>query len=711
MTAAPTPVSTTPTTTSSSSHREMSPFATPQSSPHIARDTSETGTQIEESPQQHGSTQRLTRNAYLQEMSHFSLLSPLPDSTESPDAGSNYYAYFVSFAAATGGFLFGYEVGIVDIVLKMEPFMLFFGTGFRESPNSPVIPILNAADLNGNIVASFLYGCVFGACIVWWMADYLGRRRSILLGSCVFAVGGIIQASSPSIGYLYFGRAVSGIAIGVLSMVVPVYISEVARTRLRGRMVSIQQLMITLGIFSASSVNAILLNTASGDLMWRTALAIQVLPGVLLMLILLLLPFSPRWLVNQGRDAEAVNVLAKLRSLDPKSDFVMHEYIEIRTAIDYERRIGDTTWTEVFKPGIRDRVGVGVLIQFFQQWTGINVIMYYAGMLLDELGYTGEIALLVVINSIVNVCATMPGMFLIEKVGRRRLLVFGGIGMTTGHLLLCLFTGLNKTVNVATFRGYAIAAVASIYTFVLSFGSTWGPVAWVYQSEIFPIRVRAKGTAIATVINWSMNAIIAKTTPLLLERVEQYIYLVLECPKLCTQINVYLLFAYEKIFAFWCIVMTIYAYYYVPETRGRALEEMDDVFAEHQMHQQQRSAAHTANTNGGEGTSTGGPSSAASQSNAMARAVPSMEQLKPPISSLPDNRPNNSAAIVVGIIDGEARKIRLHRPDANGSTENSPPTSPQGGGGAGALWGRRRSILKNTRGGAHESSSNGSASR
>ncbi|KAI8809276.1 hypothetical protein BJ742DRAFT_677004 [Cladochytrium replicatum] len=559
--------------------------------------------------------------------------------------------------------------------------MLYFGTGYRESPNSEVIPRLNAADLNGNIVASFLYGCVFGACIVWWMADYLGRRRSILLGSCVFAVGGIIQASSLSIAYLYIGRAVSGIAIGVLSMVVPVYISEVARTRLRGRMVSIQQLMITLGIFSASSVNAILLNTASGDLMWRTALAIQVLPGVLLMLILLLLPFSPRWLVNQGRDAEAVNVLAKLRSLDPKSDFVMHEYIEIRTAIDYERRIGDTTWTEVFKPGIRDRVAVGVLIQFFQQWTGINVIMYYAGMLLDELGYTGEIALLVVINSIVNVCATMPGMFLIEKVGRRRLLVFGGIGMTTGHLLLCLFTGLNKTVNVVTFRGYAIAAVASIYTFVLSFGSTWGPVAWVYQSEIFPIRVRAKGTAIATVINWSMNAIIAKTTPILLERVAQYIYL---------------------IFAFWCIVMTIYAYYYVPETRGRALEEMDDVFAEHQMHQQQRSAAHT-NTNGGEGSSSGGPSSAAAQP---ARAVPPMDRLKPPIASLPDNRPNNSAAIVVGIIDGEARKIRLHRPDANGSTEHSPPVSPQGSL-SGGLWGRR----KNNRGGARENSTRRSADR
>ncbi|KAJ3085910.1 hypothetical protein HK102_013694 [Quaeritorhiza haematococci] len=284
-------------------------------------------------------------------------------------------------------------------------------------------------------------------------------------------------------------------------------------------------------------------------------MGIQIIPGALLVIIIIFMPYSPRWLLNRNRDAEAINILAKLRGSSSTSTTIQTEYHDIKAGIELEKTIGTAEWHELLKPGIVNRVVIALFLQTFQQWTGINVILYYAGELFGRMGF-GQVQstiVFVIINSFVNFISTFPGMYLIERVGRRKLLIYGGFGMGTAHFCVCLFTGLSKTGSAFL----AWLAVLSVYSFILFFASTWGPVVWVYQSEIFPLRIRAKGTGVATVANWSWNAVIAKVTPLVLARIDFYTY---------------------TIFGSMGMAMAIFTILFVPETMGKSLEEMDEVF-------------------------------------------------------------------------------------------------------------------------------------
>ncbi|KAJ3088753.1 hypothetical protein HK102_008026 [Quaeritorhiza haematococci] len=502
-------------------------------------------------------------------------------------AENNFYAYVVSFAAALGGLLFGYEIGIIDTVLKMQSFQLTFETGQLSPDGNMVVDLPSTPHRNGNIVSSFLVGCVIGSLIVWSMADKLGRRVSILIGSVVFSVGGAVQAFANNILTLYLGRAVSGIGVGMLSMAVPVYISEAAPTSARGRMISVQQLMITIGIFVASAINGILFTSVQGDGQWRTALGIQIVPGILLLIIMLFfLPPSPRWLIRQGRDREAIDVLGRFRSCDPQSQRVIDEYHAIRKGHEAEmealrlslEKDGDgwfVGWKDMGSQSIRGRVMLGMALQFFQQWTGINVIMYFAADLFEQMGFDRQASStgFVIANSLINVVFTLPGMYLIERWGRRKLLLYGAVGMALSHYALTLWTSLaNSAQHTTSSTAFAWLGSISMYAFVASFASTWGPVAWVYQSEIYPLRVRAKATAVATVVNWTMNAAIGKISPLMIRAMGSYVYLV---------------------FGTCSILMFLFAYYTVAETKGTALEDMDEIFLPHnkEVRQQRRSGS------------------------------------------------------------------------------------------------------------------------
>jgi sugar porter (SP) family MFS transporter len=321
----------------------------------------------------------------------------------------------------------------------------------------------HASDVMGNVTSIFLIGCVVGALVVSWLADLLGRKRSIILGGAFFAVGGTFQAAASGQTIFFVGRFVSGIGIGILSMVVPIYISETAPTHIRGRMVTIQQLMITIGILVASIVNSLFFIFSSGEAQWRLALAMQVIPGALLFLIMLFMPFSPRWLVNQGRDGEAITVLSKLRALQPNAAFVQAEYNDIKTGIAIERQIGSANWSELLKKGLFNRVIIVVLLQAFQQLTGINVILYYAGDLFGKMGFgdTNGSITFVIINSFINFIATFPGMYFIERVGRKKLLIYGGFGMGISHFLVCIFTSL--AVNTPIFAWFSVISVCMLF--------------------------------------------------------------------------------------------------------------------------------------------------------------------------------------------------------------------------------------------------------
>ncbi|KAI9138396.1 general substrate transporter [Paraphysoderma sedebokerense] len=502
--------------------------------------------------------------------------------------GQTLYTWFVSFTAAVGGLLFGYEIGIINSVLAIDSFQVKFGLN-EWAPNREElfekkadlsVKIANKAqraDIEGNIVSAFTFGCIIGALLIAFGADVLGRRRSIWLGSLLFVLGGLVQAVAETVGVMVAGRGIGGVGIGILSHSVPLFIAEVAPTNIRGTLTSIQQLMITIGIAIASIANAIIITAFSSfaqktnDFMWRLALGIQCAPGIMLLGALFFIPESPRWLIMKGREDEGLTALSRLRSASPKAPEVQEEFHEFKQSIEAERSVGEANWSELLRPGIRNRVVIGLIIQCFQQWTGINAVMYYSSALYIGMGIPKATAstVNVVIQSLVNVFGTLPGMYLVERAGRKKLLVWGGLAMSATMWGLVIFvnaleTAVGKDPSELTIDDprppvaatYGTIAVVLVYAYVLSFASTWGPVAWVYQSEIFPARVRGKGTGLATSSNWINNFILSKVWPYIqLWRGNQYIV-----PG-CTG-----------------IAMAAYCQFFVPETKGRSLEDMDAIF-------------------------------------------------------------------------------------------------------------------------------------
>jgi sugar porter (SP) family MFS transporter len=473
---------------------------------------------------------------------------------------SSTYGYLVAFSAAMGGLLFGYEIGVVSQTLAMDSFNLFMGMRYDEI--DPKDGLLKKTDqypfIEGMVTFMFLLGCSVGAMFASWFCDYMGRKRSILVAGTVFLVGGAVQSFTNNATNFFIGRLVAGLGIGVLSMCCPLYISETSPTSIRGRMITIQQLMITIGILIASIVNTIIIKNLGGKynaIEWRLALGMQCVPAVVLVFLVVFMPMSPRWLASKSRDTECLSALAKLRASNQNDSAVQHEYHEIIDSVVAEKQVGEGSWSEVFAPGILNRTVRCILLQFFQQWTGINVILYYQSNLLQGMGLDKDAATVpfTIANNFVNVIATFPGMYFIERIGRRRLLILGGFGMGLAHYAVCLFVKLGD----GGARIFYYGAIVSVYVFIFSFASTWGPIAWVYQSEVFPLRVRSKGTSLATLSNWSNNAIIALATPYIVQALGPFMYL---------------------IFGSAGIIMAIFTFFAIPETMGKSLEDMDEIF-------------------------------------------------------------------------------------------------------------------------------------
>jgi MFS transporter, SP family, sugar:H+ symporter len=318
--------------------------------------------------------------------------------------------------------------------------------------------------------------------------------------------------------------------------------------------------MITIGILVAASVNSIIITYVKGDLEWRLAMGIQCVPAILLLVVMFFMPCSPRWLATKGRDAEAIEIIAHLRSETVNDPGTLAEYKQITDAVEIERSVGNGSWGELLVPGLRNRLALAMLIQMWQQFTGINVILYYQNSLLTGMGIDKDQASIpfTLANDFINFLATFPGMYLVDILGRRKLLILGGFGMGTAHFLVCMFVGLSKSTGIGALSW---GAIFSVYLFFFCFASTWGPIAWVYQSEIFPLRVRAKGTGAATMTNWLANAFVALITPYLSEGIGFYMYLIYGCTGFS---------------------MAIFTYFFVPETMGRSIEEMDEVFGKPQ---------------------------------------------------------------------------------------------------------------------------------
>ncbi|CAG8743390.1 784_t:CDS:10, partial [Racocetra persica] len=344
--------------------------------------------------------------------------------------------------------------------------------------------------------------------------------------------GSILQATATTFAQLYIGRIVSGISIGILSMMVPLYQSEISPKDIRGRLVSLQQFSITIGIAVSFWIDYAAEKIDSSN-QWRIPLGIQCVPAFLLGT--LILPFSPRWLLDHDRDDEALVVLARLRANGDKTDpVVTNEFNEIKENVGFEREIAAKSYLELVKIGpenIRKRVILGVSIQAFQQLTGINAIMYYAPQIFHNAGLESNSSSLLAtgINGIVNMLATIPAILWIDTWGRKPTLINGNF-----HV--------NHRDNIGS-----------------SYAYSWGPGGWIYPAEIFPLRIRGKALSITTASNWLFNFIIGQVVPTLLDSITWGTYIIFGILGLTMGISILLFF---------------------PETKGKTLEEMDDIFGD-----------------------------------------------------------------------------------------------------------------------------------
>jgi sugar porter (SP) family MFS transporter len=432
---------------------------------------------------------------------------------------------WTSAITALGGLLFGYDTGVVSGAL------LFLHTSF---------PGLSSFDKE-LVTSLLLVGAAVGAFGAGRLCDLLGRRPVILITAGVFMVGVLGAALAPTLWFLIVMRFVIGLAVGAASMAVPLYISEAAPPRVRGALVSFNQLAMTSGILVAFLVDYALSSRED----WRLMFGLATIPAALLFVGMLTQAESPVWLVTHGRIAEGRRVLTRLRSTDH----------DVEGEIEDIRSVGNTlvSYRELLRPDVRKLVMIGVTLAVFQQITGINTVIYYAPTLLHQAGLGNSASLLANVgNGVVNVSMTLVAIRLIDKVGRRVLLLSGTLGMA---IALFVVAGTFAVDGDTLGHSGAIVAVVSLVVYTGSFAIGLGPVFWLLISEIYPARIRGKSMSVATIANWGANFIVAASFLTLLHAI--------------SNAGTFLLMG--------CLSLAAVAYFYekVPETEGLTLEEIE----------------------------------------------------------------------------------------------------------------------------------------
>jgi sugar porter (SP) family MFS transporter len=429
----------------------------------------------------------------------------------------------VAAITALGGLLFGYDTGVVSgalLFLKKD-----FGglSSFQEEL----------------VTSLLLVGAVAGALTAGRLADWIGRRPTVLITAAVFVVGVLLAAFTPTFPVLLVARIIIGLAVGAASTTVPLYIGEVVPPRVRGGLVSLNQLAITAGILVSYLIDYGL--SDSGN--WRLMFGLAAIPAVALFVGMLFQKESPHWLIKKGRDDEARAVLHRLRD-DSDID------AEIREVHELTQREG--SYRDLVSPRVRPLVVVGVLLAVFQQITGINTVIYYAPTLLQGAGLGNNAALLAnVVNGAVNVGMTIVAIWLLDKVGRRPLLLSGTVGMAVGMVIVgCSFIG-GSTLH----GGLAFVAIAGLLIYTGSFAIGLGPVFWLLIAEIYPLKIRGAAMSVAGMANWAANFVVTVSFLTLLNAI--------------SGVGVFFLFG------FLTLVALAYFWKKVPETKGRSLQEIE----------------------------------------------------------------------------------------------------------------------------------------
>ena len=458
--------------------------------------------------------------------------------------------------ATIGGFLFGYDSGAVNGTQDG----LTRAFGLVPGSWSPTNGL-------GFTVASLLIGCFIGAFFAGRLADLIGRRNTMMLAAALFLVGALVQGVATSQIVFVLARICGGMAVGAASVLSPAYISEVAPANIRGRLTTVQQIMIITGLTAAFVVNYFLAANAGvstahfwlGLEAWRWMFLMQALPAAIFLIALLFIPESPRYLVSKGREDHATSVLTKLFG----SDTARAKLDEIRSTFsaDHRPRLSDVLTPSGGRGflGVRFIVWVGIMLAVFQQLVGINVIFYYGATLWKLAGFSEQQSLLInIVSGAVSIAACFITIVVIDKIGRKPLLEIGSAGMAvTLFAMVYAFShgSLDSTGNLVLSQGLGTIAVVAANLYVIFFNVSWGPVMWVMLGEMFPNQIRGSALAVSGFFQWFANFLVSFTFPIM-------------AAGLGLSIS-YTFYAVCAVISFFLVRAMVH------ETRGKELEQME----------------------------------------------------------------------------------------------------------------------------------------
>lgn len=446
------------------------------------------------------------------------------------------YILFIALSAALGGLLFGYDTAVISGAIgNLTEF-------FHLSPVE-----------TGWAISSALVGCLIGAFFSDFLSDTFGRKVTMLITAILFILNSVGTAFPTSFTMFVLFRIVGGIGVGIASIVVPMYIAEIAPPKRRGALVGNYQLAIVIGIVVVYFVNYFI--ALQGDanwnlnIGWRWMFGSEIIPSLLFLIFIFLIPESPRWLFQKGETSKAIAVLQKLNSAEE----VAQVQSEIENSLHQEDK---NQWKHLGSPMLKKALFVGIGLSILQQLTGINAILYYAPEIFKSLGSSTDVSLLETsILGVVNLIFTLFAIKLVDKMGRKPLLYIGSIGMTIALAAVGLFIYFDVVGNWA---------LLFLLLFMGAFSISWGPIVWVLLSEIFPTKIRSLALAISVFIQWVANFVVTQVFPTLVE-------------------NQWLKDYFNGAFPFYlfsviCLFSIFFVWKKVPETKNKTLEQMDTLW-------------------------------------------------------------------------------------------------------------------------------------
>ncbi|KAH0585339.1 hypothetical protein H2248_008580 [Termitomyces sp. 'cryptogamus'] len=468
-------------------------------------------------------------------------------------------AYTLALSASMGSIFYGWDVGLIGGVLSMSSFQSYFGLDTKTASQR--------ADLSGNIVSVLQAGCFFGALSTDYLSSRFGRKPSLLASGVIYLIGSLIQSiagigSSQDTGLsvLYFSRFLGGWGVGMVSALVPSYVSECTPRSIRGRCTGLMQLANNIGIMHSFWINyGSQRDITPGEMQWRIPFILQMIPGILFLLTVCFQPESPRWLVEHGKEEAAAKALAFVGRTSPEDGDILRTIEEIKASFVGKE---DPPLLKQFLAMGESRVialrcFIPSLVMFFQQWTGTNAINYFSPQIFASLGISGETSGLFAtgIYGVVKVVSVgLVLIFAVESLGRKKCLIIGGLGQAAMMLWIGGYSGIHRSTDIVPASYVSIIAV---YFYAVFYCVGWGPLPWVIAAEVAPNHLRTASLAIAIGINWLFSFIISKLTPIMLNNMTYGTFL---------------------LFGFCCVVMTLWAYFLLPETKGYALEEIRYLF-------------------------------------------------------------------------------------------------------------------------------------